>query len=436
MRQITITPGGPLRGEVHVPSDKSISQRAVMLSALCRGTTVVRRFLAADDSLRAVTAFGHMGISLRLEETAGETVVTITGKGLNGLTPPGRPLYLGNSGTTMRLLSGILAAQSFSSVLTGDRSLSSRPMERITVPLRRMGASITGRRHAGRECSPLKINGRPLQAICYTLPVPSAQVKSCVLLAGLYARGRTCVREPVRTRDHTERMLAAFGAPVRVRGRTVSIQGGEELRSPRTLVIPGDISSAAFFLVAASVTPGSDLLLRGVGVNPTRQHVISVLRRMGARLVVRRHGRGQYEPCADIRVRSGSLRGVRLSPADTAQCIDELPILGVAAALARGTTRFCAAGELRVKETDRIASMVQNLSAMGADIRVRGDDLVIRGGRKLHGAVVDSYGDHRTAMSLAIAALAAEGATTITNAGCVAKSYPGFFDDLAALRSG
>jgi len=433
-QQISVTKIKAIRGEMTAPADKSVSQRAVMISALAGGKTTINNFLDCDDCRRTIDAFAAMGIKIREDRSRGQPVLCVEGKGLSGLRKPRKPLFIGNSGTTMRLIAGILSGQSFPSVLTGDASLSNRPMKRIIDPLRSMGADLTGRKKTGQEYPPLKINGRPLQAIKYVMPVASAQVKSSILLAGLFAQGVTRVRELLKTRDHTERMLRLFGADIVVRGLQVSLRGGTPLRSPGALVVPGDISSCAFFMVAAPLVPGSKLRINNVGLNPTRAALVMLLRRMGADIRIVRGGNrlAAYEPCADIIVRTHPLRAITINERDVAYAIDELPIICVAACFAKGTTRIRGAHELRVKETDRIHSMVTNLQKMGAQIRDVGNDLVIRGTGRLHAAEVDSFGDHRTAMSMAVAGLLCEGKTTVTNAHCIHKSFP-LFDGI--LRS-
>ena len=425
-----------IRGEMNAPADKSISQRAVMFGALARGKTTILNFLDCDDSRRTIDAFSSMGIKIRRYDFQGQPALCVEGRGLSGLRRPRKALYIGNSGTTMRLIAGILCAQKFTAVLTGDKSLSKRPMKRIIDPLRSMGAELDGcTKNGGDGYPPLTIHGRPLRAIDYKMPVKSAQVKSCILLAGIFAQGTTRVRELLKTRDHTERMLKSFGADIKTRGLMVSLRGGKELSSPGTLTIPGDISSAAFFIVAATLIPGSVLRINNVGLNPTRTALLRLLRRMGADI---RNARGDnrpraYEPCADIVVRARPLRAITVDEDETAYAIDELPILCVAACFAKGTTRICGAHELRVKETDRIHSMFTNLKKMGAHIRNVDNDLIIKGTGRLHSAAVDSFGDHRTAMSMAVAGLLCEGVTTVKNTECIHKSFPMFNEILRSI---
>ena len=420
-------PGGILQGNIRVPGDKSISHRAIMLGALADGVTEVEGFLEGEDSLATLRAFQAMGVSI---ERPGPGRVIIHGVGLHGLRAPEGPIYLGNSGTSMRLLSGILAAQPFDTVLEGDASLMQRPMKRVTVPLGQMGARIDT---SGAGTPPLKIHGgRALEGVQYEMPVASAQVKSALLLAGLYAGGETCVTEPAPTRDHTERMLESFAWPVQRRDGRICVQGGARLRATR-LRVPADISSAAFFMVGAALVPGSEILLEEVGVNPTRTGVINILRLMGADIQLLHERLAGGEPVADIRVRGGELRGIRIPEVDVPLAIDEFPAVFIAAACARGTTVLTGAEELRVKESDRIQVMADGLQALGIDARPTTDGMVIEGGA-LHGGEVDSYGDHRIAMAFAMAALRASGEIRILDCANVATSFPGF--DVLARRAG
>jgi len=425
----TVQPGGRLSGEVRVPGDKSISHRSIMLGALAEGVTEIEGFLEGADSLATLTAFRDLGVYIQGPDNGR---VVVHGVGLQGLKPPSGELYLGNSGTSMRLMCGLLAGQRFDTVLTGDASLSKRPMRRVTEPLHAMGARIDTT-EAGT--APLRIHGsQALRGIDYALPVASAQVKSSLLLAGLYASGRTCITEPAPTRDHTERMLEGFGYPVERRGATACVQGCGHLRA-RVMEVPGDISSAAFFLVGASIAPGSDVLLTHVGMNPTRTGVIDILRLMGADLDVGHTREVGGEPVADIRVRSARLRGANI-PADLVPlAIDEFPALFVAAACAEGDTVLTGAEELRVKESDRIQVMADGLGALGVDARPTADGIVIRGGR-LSGGAVDSHADHRIAMSFAMAALRADGPVTVRDCANVNTSFPGFVDLAAGAGLG
>jgi 3-phosphoshikimate 1-carboxyvinyltransferase len=412
-------PGGTLKGEGRVPGDKSISHRSIMLGALAEGTTRVSGFLEAEDCLATMKAFKAMGVRI---EGPDNGVVTIHGVGLHGLKAPSEPLYLGNSGTSMRLLSGLLAGQSFDTVLTGDPSLSRRPMKRVTVPLREMGAEIETT-EAGT--APLKIKGgRKLKGFHYDMPVASAQVKSCLLLAGLYADGRTSVREPAPTRDHTERMLAGFGYPVARDGNLISVESGGSLKAS-DVDVPSDISSAAFFLVGAAIAEGGDVTLRHVGINPTRTGVIDILKLMGADLEILNPREAGGEPVADIRVRASRLRGIDIPEHLVPLAIDEFPVLFVAAACAEGETRLTGAEELRVEESDRIQVMADGLKVLGIDATPTPDGMVIQGG-KLGGGRVDSHGDHRIAMAFSIASLRASGEIEIDDCANVNTSFPVF----------
>lgn len=425
----TVSPAGPLRGELQVPGDKSISHRAIMLGALAEGRTVVHGLLRGEDNLATLRAFQAMGIAIE-EQDGG--VLHIEGKGLHGLREPGDVIDCGNSGTTMRLMTGLLAGQSFLSVLTGDRYLRQRPMRRVVVPLTGMGARIWGR--ADGEYAPLAIRGSRLQGVTHRSTVASAQVKSALLLAGLYADGVTTVHEPHLSRDHSERMLTWFGADVRPFAGGVSIHPSPSLAG-REVIVPGDISSAAFFMVAALIVPGSELLIRQVGVNPTRSGIIDILRAMGGDVTLLDERDCSGEPVADILVRSSHLRGIEIGGALVPRAIDEFPVISVAAACADGRTVIRDARELRVKETDRIAAMCSQLTRLGADVEAREDGMVISGGRSLAGGEVFSLGDHRIAMSMAVAALAAGAPVTVDDTACTATSFPVFWDLLDSMRS-
>lgn len=423
MQQNSITflaqPGGTLQGEARVPGDKSISHRSIMLGSLAQGVTRISGFLEAEDCLATLKAFRAMGV--RIEGPADGNVV-IHGVGLHGLQPPPQPLDLGNSGTSMRLLSGLLSGQAFDTVLTGDASLSRRPMKRVTVPLASMGARIEAT-EAGT--APLHIKGGSvLQGIRYDMPMASAQVKSCLLLAGLYARGETRVREPAATRDHTERMLWGFGYPVQVEGDSVSLAGGGTLTAT-PIDVPSDISSAAFFMVGAAITENGDVTLRHVGINPTRTGVIDILRLMGADIEVSHERVIGGEPVADIRVRGSRLQGIDIPEALVPLAIDEFPALFIAAACAQGTTRLTGAEELRVKESDRIQVMADGLQLLGIRAVPTPDGIVIEGGTLTEGCI-DSHGDHRIAMSFAMASLRARGPVEIRDCANVNTSFPGF----------
>lgn len=418
-----------MRGAVRVPGDKSISHRAVMLGALASGDTCIENFLAGEDCLATVRCFRELGVEIA--GPTGENTLFVRGRGPDALREPADVLDAANSGTTMRLLAGILAGLPFFSVLTGDPSLRRRPMRRVTGPLREMGARIWGRQ--GGEYAPLAVCGGGLHGICYTLPVASAQVKSALLLAGLLARGRTTVTEPMASRDHTERLLKYFGARLEIAGNTISLEGGQQL-SGRSLKVPGDISSAAFFMVAGACTPDSDLIIRGVGINPTRSGIIDVLRKMGAELELLNEREVSGEPVADIRVKSSPLKGVVVAGDMIPRLLDEVPALAVAGAVASGETVIRDAAELKVKESNRLAVLTEELHKFNAAVEELPDGLVIRGGRPLRGAVCASHGDHRIAMAMAVAGLVARGKTVVKNAECVAVSFPGFFDALNSLR--
>jgi len=414
-------PGQPLRGEMRVPGDKSVSHRAIMLGALAEGVTRVEGFLEGEDTIATARAFAQMGVRIEAPEAG---VRLIHGVGLHGLQAPTGPIDCGNAGTGMRLLAGLLAGQAFDSTLTGDASLSRRPMRRVIEPLARMGARIDATEGG---LPPLRIHANNgLQSIEITTQVASAQVKSAILLAGLYGQGETVVREPHPTRDYTERMLAALGWPIEFGPGWASLSGGHRL-SARQVKVPADFSSAAFFLVAGSVIPGSDLLLRRVGMNPRRTGLLSALRLMGADIVESSPSEEGGEPVADLRVRAAPLRGIELPVELVPDMIDEFPALFVAAALAEGITRVRGAAELRVKESDRIAGMARGLSALGVNLVEHPDGADIEGGT-IRGGEVDSLGDHRLAMSFAIAAQRAGGDVLIRDCANVATSFPGFIE--------
>ena len=416
----------PLKGEITVPGDKSISHRSIMFGSLAKGTTRVTHFLEGADCLSTIDCFRSMGVSIEKNEHE----VLIHGKGLHGLKAPQTILDCGNSGTTMRLLSGILAAQPFSSELTGDASIRKRPMKRIMTPLSLMGADIESR--DGTGCAPLKIRGKRLQGIRYDSPVASAQVKSAVLLAGLFADGVTSVTEPYVSRNHTELMLRGFGARIASEGTTASVFPAEELFA-QEISVPGDISSAAYFLTAALLIPGSSLLLKNVGVNPTRDGILRVFRNMGADITLMDQRDCSGEPAADILVRAGSLHGTEIGGAVIPALIDELPVIAVAACFAEGTTVIRDAAELKVKESNRIAVMTEGLTAMGADVEETEDGMIIHGGRPLHHAIIDSRLDHRIAMSFSVAGLICGDMPEIRGRECVRISYPEFYADLDRL---
>lgn len=418
----------PLRGELTVPGDKSISHRAVMFGALARGTTEVTNFLQGADCLSTIDCFRRLGIEI---DNTPEKIL-VHGKGLHGLQAPLEMLDTGNSGTTTRLISGILAGQCFETILNGDSSIQSRPMKRIMEPLAQMGADIVSIN--GNGCAPLRIRpAASLHGISYQSPVASAQVKSCILLAGLYADTPTSVTEPQLSRNHTELMLSGFGADVRTEGNTAVIRPEPDLRAMK-LKVPGDISSAAYFIAAALTVPDSELLIKNVGINPTRDGILRVLREMGADISLQNKKISGGEPTADLLVKYSSLKGTIIGGALIPTLIDELPVIAVLAALAEGTTIIRDAAELKVKESNRIDTVAAALTAMGAHVQATDDGMIIDGGYPLHGAVVDSHLDHRIAMSFAVAALAADGETEITGADCVRISYPDFYETLHRLK--
>nr|BFD43562.1 bifunctional prephenate dehydrogenase/3-phosphoshikimate 1-carboxyvinyltransferase [Pseudomonas sp. FFPRI_1] len=412
-------PGGRLTGRIRVPGDKSISHRSIMLGSLAEGTTEVEGFLEGEDALATLQAFRDMGVVI---EGPHHGRVTIHGVGLHGLKPAPGPIYLGNSGTSMRLLSGLLAAQNFDSTLTGDASLSKRPMNRVANPLREMGAVIET---ADQGRPPMVIRGgHPLKGLNYTLPMASAQVKSCLLLAGLYAEGKTSVTEPAPTRDHTERMLRGFGYPVSVDGATAAVESGGKLKATH-IEVPADISSAAFFLVAASIAEGSELVLEHVGINPTRTGVIDILRLMGADIRLENQREVGGEPVADLHVRAAKLKGIEIPEELVPLAIDEFPVLFVAAACAEGRTVLRGAEELRVKESDRIQVMADGLLALGVKCEPTADGIIIDGGQ-IGGGEVHGHGDHRIAMAFSVASLRANAPIRIHDCANVATSFPNF----------
>ena len=417
----------PLKGELTVPGDKSISHRAVMFGALSEGTTEITHFLQGADCLSTIDCFRKCGIKIDITPDK----ILVQGKGLHGLNAPVSELDCGNSGTTTRLISGILCGQPFSSILTGDASIQTRPMGRIMKPLNLMGADI----HSvhGNNCAPLRINGTRLHGISYRSPVASAQVKSCILLAGLYADSETRVTEPYLSRNHTELMLSSLGADILSDGNTVTIKPEPVLHAIE-IAVPGDISSAAYFICAALIVPGSEIFLKQVGINDTRAGILEVLTAMGADITIANMTEQGGERTADLLVRSSSLHGTVIEGSLIPRLIDEIPVIAVLAAFADGTTVIRNAEELKVKESNRLDIMVESLRAMGADIEGTDDGMIIHGGKSLHGAVIDSHLDHRIAMSFAIAALGADGITTINRADCVDISYPAFYRDLAKLQ--
>lgn len=426
MSSYQVRPGGALVGRLRVPGDKSISHRVIMLGALTEGDSHATGFLHSEDTRATITAFRAMGVAI---ETTDDGAVHIHGVGLHGLRAPSQSLNLGNSGTSARLLTGLLAGQNFSVDISGDASLTRRPMLRVVEPLRQMGASIET---SVDGTLPMRIKGQPLHGIDYPLEVASAQLKSCLLLAGLYASGETVIHEPNISRDHTERMLIACGWPLqRNDSGSLRIRAGGVLR-PFTLEVPADISSAAFFLVSASLAPGSDVLLEAVGINPTRAAVVEILNMMGADITLENQRELAGEPVADLRVRYAPLHGITIPEALVPIAIDEFPAILVAAATAEGTTELRGAAELRVKESDRIQSVAEGLTALGIAVEVLDDGMIIHGGR-LTGGHVDSHSDHRISMAFAMAALVADGPVEIDDCANVATSFPGFVDAARSL---
>ncbi len=424
---------GPLKGVIKVPGDKSISHRSVMLGALAQGTTEVTNFLQGADCLSTIRCFRQLGIEI--ENNPGSYHVMIRGKGLHGLSRPADILDVGNSGTTMRLISGILCGQSFESSLIGDESIKRRPMGRIMSPLSMMGADIKSLKDNG--CAPLAINATTgskhgLTGIHYNSPVASAQIKSCILLAGLYGEGETSVSEPSLSRNHTELMLSTFGATITSSGNTATVKPNPHLTGQK-INVPGDISSAAYFIAAGLLIPNSEIVIKNVGINQTRDGILQVCKQMGADITMENIIDNGGEPVADLVVRSSELTATQVGGELIPTLIDELPMIAVLACFAKGQTVIKDAAELKVKESNRIDVMVDNLTRMGADITATSDGMIINGGRPLHGATIDSKSDHRIAMSFAIAAMLADGETNILGAECVDISYPNFYSDLKSL---
>ncbi|MGQ7276791.1 3-phosphoshikimate 1-carboxyvinyltransferase [Brevibacillus thermoruber] len=423
---LRVQPAKRIEGTVRVPGDKSISHRAVMFGALAEGTTTIEGFLPGADCLSTIDCFRRMGVDIEQEGDR----VTVHGKGWYGLQEPSQHLDVGNSGTTIRLMAGILATQPFHAVMEGDESIAKRPMRRVIGPLRQMGAKIDGRKDG--EYTPLSIRGGDLQGISYQSPVASAQVKSAILLAGLQAKGVTSVTEPQLSRDHTERMLQAFGVKVVRDGLTVSVEGGQTLKG-RAICVPGDISSAAFLIAAVMMVPGSSLLIENVGINPSRTGIIDVVRAMGGRIELQNERVVNEEPVADLLVTHAELRGIEIGGEIIPRLIDEIPVIAVMATQASGRTVIRDAEELRVKETDRIATVASQLSRFGAKVTPTPDGLIVEGATPLTGATIDSMGDHRIGMAMAIAGLAAAGETVIENDEAINVSFPGFADILAHI---
>lgn len=415
-----------LNGVLKIPGDKSISHRAVMFGSIAEGTTLIDGFLEGEDCLSTIDCFKKLGVEINRNGTQ----IEITGKGLDGLVEPSEVLDVGNSGTTLRLLMGILSGRPFSTTFTGDSSIGKRPMNRVTVPLSSMGARIDGRDNS--NLIPIHIRGGDIEGMEYHSPVASAQVKSAILLAGLQGKGRTTVIEPNKSRDHTERMLQAFGVMVEVDNVAVSIEGGQKLIGT-SIQVPGDISSAAFWLIAGCVIPNSEIVLKNVGLNPTRAGIMDVLQRMGADITIMNQ-KDTAEPVGDITIRTSNLKGIEIGGDDIPRLIDEIPIIALAASVASGETIIKDAKELRVKETDRIETVVTELAKLGVTLKGTEDGIIITGGNTLIGANVDSHGDHRIGMMLAIAGCIASGETTIEGASSVAVSYPTFFEELGRLK--
>ncbi len=422
MTNIKIQGMNQVGGRIKVPGDKSISHRAAILSAISEGDTRVKGFLEGDDTIRTLNAFEECGVNW----TRGEDYIAIEGRGRKGLKEPSIPIDLGNSGTGMRLLTGLFAGCNMFVVLTGDTSLRARPIDRVVNPLREMGAKIDGREGGGK--APVAIRGANLKGIEYEMPVASAQVKSALLLAGLWAEGETWVREPGPARNHTEIMLGGFGAEVLFRnGGWIGIRSGEgDKLKGGEITVPGDISGAAFFITAALVAPEGEITIEGVGTNPTRTGIIDIFREMGADIEITNERTSGGEPLGDITVRAKSLQGSEIKGETVIRAIDEFPVVAVAAAYAQGDTVISGASELRVKESDRIASMAAELAKMGVDIKEKPDGMTIHGGKPLEGAILDSHGDHRVAMALTVAALGARGESTVKNTECILTSFPSF----------
>ena len=416
-----------LRGNIYVPGDKSISHRSLILGSIAQGETRIYNFLNSLDCLKTLECMQALGVKIELDEN---NSVKIKGKGLYGLQEAKGILDVGNSGTTIRLLTGLLGGQSFYSVLSGDDSIRRRPMKRVIEPLRLMGADIWGRKDG--QFAPLSIKGSKLNPFQYTLPVASAQVKSALLLAGLYAAGGTIIKEPLLTRDHTEKMLEIIRADIKISPPEIKIKGGKELRGT-DIFIPGDISSSAYFIAAASILRDSQIIIKQVGVNPTRTGIIEILKKMGTKIDILNSQMKSNEPQADLMIEYSKLKGVEIKKENVPFLIDELPLIAVVATQAQGKTVVSGARELRVKETDRIKAIVSELKKMGADIEEREDGFVVNGPTRLQGAVCENYNDHRIAMSLAVAALLAEGKTVIKNSECISISFPGFEKTLQKL---
>jgi len=421
MTQFICKPAQNLSGTCRVPGDKSVSHRSIILSSLANGTSLVKGFLEGEDSLNTLRSFQAMGVEIKHTDTE----ITVKGVGLHGLKPPENDLYMGNAGTGMRLLCGVMAGQAFDSVLTGDESLSKRPMGRVTDPLKLMGVDINTQDNGGAPLE-IKANTKPLTSIHYDMPMASAQVKSCLMLAGLYAEGTTSITEPAPTRDHTERMLKGFGVDVQVEGNKISVTGGQELTAS-DIDVPSDISSAAFFIVGATISKNTELILKHVGVNPTRTGIIDILKLMGADITLSNEATVGGEPVADILVKSAQLKGIDIPEHLVPLAIDEFPVLFIAASTATGTTRLTGAEELRVKESDRISVMERGLKEIGVDATATEDGMVIKCSQ-ISGGTVESHSDHRISMSFAMASLVSNADIIINDCANVDTSFPGFVE--------
>jgi 3-phosphoshikimate 1-carboxyvinyltransferase len=424
---LTTRKASKLEGTLTIPGDKSISHRAIIFSALSSGKCEIHNLCSGEDASRTLEIFRQMGIQA---EFTGGNCLTVTGKGLYGLQEPSTVLYTGNSGTTTRLMTGLLSPQRFFTVLTGDTSLNQRPMKRVVGPLRQMGACIHGR--SDGQYAPLAITGSHLQGIDYLLPVASAQIKSSLMLAGLYADGPTTITEPALSRDHTERMLEHLGVPVKREATAVALTAATDIR-PERYDIPGDISSASFFIVAALLVPGSEIVLKGIGINPTRTGIIDILQAMGGAIELHNIRTVCGEPVADIAVRASRLKGIIINGSIIPRAIDEIPVVAIAAACAEGTTVIGDAAELRVKESDRIATMTSELKKCGVPVQENKDGMIITGTEQLAGACCQSYGDHRIAMAFAVAGLVAQNGITIEGSDCINTSFPEFMPKLTEL---
>lgn len=427
--KIEVSPVSDIDVSLDIPGDKSVSHRSVIFGSLAQGNTTVTNYLQSDDCLHTVDCFRKMGISI--EHDSSKKELLIEGKGLYGLTPPNENLDVGNSGTAIRLLLGILSAQKFDSIISGDHSIQSRPMGRVTKPLSQMGAQFDP-----MDLAPINVKGsNSLKGIKYDMPVASAQVKSAVLLAGLYAKGQTTVVEPRPSRDHTERMMRKFGVDVTIKGSDISINGEASLKSPGQVDVPSDISSAAFFLVAGCIIPNAKIEIKNIGMNPTRNGIVTVLQKMGANISISNMRNEEFEPVADITVRSSLLKGIEINGDIIPNIIDEIPVICVAAACAQGTTTISEAAELKVKESNRIDTTVSELQKFGVDIKATDDGMIVKGGKDYVGDIFcDSHGDHRIAMSCAILGCVSSGKTVVNDVNCINTSFPEFFELFKKLQ--